>query len=288
MAAIDLPFSVDLKDQIAVVTGGGGVLCSEMAMALAACGARIILLSRRQEKADAAAQRIRTAGYEAEGFACDILDRPALEAVRDEVLEKYGRIDVLINGAGGNDPRGTASVEQITPESLAAADESVRTFFELDPEGLRFVFDVNYIGTVVASQVFAKTMAETGNGTIINVSSMSAFKPLTKVAAYSSAKAAINNFTQWLAVHLAPAGVRVNAIAPGFFLTEQNRTLLTNPDGSYTPRADKIVSNTPMGRFGDADELIGALLYLSCRKSSGFVTGTILPVDGGFDAFSGV
>ena len=195
---------------------------------------------------------------------------------------------MLLNGAGGNHPKGTTSNERLTAADLAAADPGLKTFYDLDPAGIQFVFNLNILGTLLPTQVFTKGMVERGRGTILNISSMNAFRPLTKIPAYSAAKAGVSNFTQWLAVHFSQAGVRVNAIAPGFFLTDQNRALLTNPDGSLTARGNKIMSLTPMGRFGDPEDLVGAVLWLLDDAAAAFVTGVVLPIDGGFNAFSGV
>lgn len=281
-----VPFTIDLEGKTAVVTGGGGVLCGEMAVALAECGAGVAVLSRKLENAEVVASRIAEAGGIARAYACDVTDRASLDATNAALESDLGPCDILINGAGGNAPSGTASVEVLEPEHLE--DDEARTFFELDPDGIEFVFDVNFIGTVAATQVFSRRMAERGAGCIVNISSMAALTPLTKVASYSAAKAAVNNFTEWLAVHLAGVGVRVNAIAPGFFLTRQNEALLTNEDGTFTARGDKIVEHTPMGRMGRADELIGCMLWLVSDTAASFVTGTVIPVDGGFNAYSGV
>ena len=222
----------------------------------------------------------------------NVLDKASVESACAKILEKYGAVDILLNGAGGNNPKGTTTRDNLTPEEVEALDadgaiEGVKTFFDLDPAGISFVFNLNFLGTLIPTQVFARGMAKTG-GTIINVSSMNAFRPLTRIPAYSGAKAAVSNFTQWLAVHFAPVGIRVNAIAPGFFLTDQNRTLLTNPDGSLTARADKIITHTPMSRFGVPADLDGTLLWLADRDFSAFVDGVVIPVDGGFAAYSGV
>jgi NAD(P)-dependent dehydrogenase (short-subunit alcohol dehydrogenase family) len=283
-----VPFKVDWTGKVAAVTGGSGVLCSRMAVALAGCGARVAVLSRRQAAVNAVEDEIQAAGGEAVGISCDVLDRTAIEAANQTIEDNFGPVDILINGAGGNHPKGTASVERLSVEDLKSKDPDLRTFFELDQEGISFVFDLNFLGTLLPTQILARSMAERQAGTVINISSMSAFLPLTKVSAYSAAKAAVDNFTRWLAVHMSQVGVRVNAIAPGFFLTEQNRTLLTTEDGGLTPRGDTIVSQTPAGRFGQPEELIGTLLWLVDDKSSGFVTGIVVPVDGGFSAFSGV
>ncbi|MFT5126645.1 MAG: NAD(P)-dependent dehydrogenase (short-subunit alcohol dehydrogenase family) [Rhodothermales bacterium] len=280
---LNIPFSIDLSEKTAVVTGGSGVLCSEMAKALAACGAKVAVLSRTKAKVDAVAEAIIADGGTAMGVACDVTDRASVEAANVLITAEFGPCDILVNGAGGNSPKGTASKTH-----LKSGDSLDGSFFGLDAEGFRFVFDLNIVGTVLPSQIFAENMAARGTGNIINLSSMSAFTPLTKVSAYSAAKAAVNNFTQWLAVHLSGVGIRVNAIAPGFFLSEQNRSLLTNEDGSLTDRGNTIISQTPMGEFGTPDQLLGTLLWLASDAASGFVTGTIIPVDGGFSAFSGV
>lgn len=282
-----LPFKIDLSGKTAVVTGGGGVLCGAMAEALAECGANVAVLSRKLENAVTVADRIIAAGGSARPYACDVTDRDSIVSANAAIEAEYGPCDILINGAGGNAPSGTASVEVMQPEHLQPAD-GVRTFYELEPEGIDFVFDVNFKGTVEATQVFTRRMAERQSGCVINISSMSAFTPLTKVGAYSAAKGAVNNFTQWLAVHLAEMNIRVNAIAPGFFLTRQNEALLTNPDGTYSPRGNTIVAQTPMKRMGRADELIGCLLWLVSDEAASFVTGTVIAVDGGFNAFGGV
>ena len=280
---VNIPFSIDLSGKTAVVTGGSGVLCSEMAKALAACGANVAVLSRTKAKVDAVADAIIADGGSAIGVSCDVTDRSSVEAANATITNKFGPCDILVNGAGGNSPKGTASKTH-----LKDGNDLDGSFFGLDAEGFRFVFDLNIVGTVLPAQIFGEHMAKRGTGNIINLSSMSAFAPLTKVSAYSAAKAAVNNFTQWLSVHLSGVGIRVNAIAPGFFLSEQNRSLLTNEDGSLTDRSNTIISQTPMGEFGTPDQLIGTLLWLASDDASGFVTGTIIPVDGGFSAFSGV
>jgi len=281
-------FSVDLTGKVAMVTGGGGVLCGSMAKALAAVGAAVAVADLRKEAADAVAEAIAAAGGKAIGVACNVLERASLERANAEVEAALGPIDILVNGAGGNHPSGTTSKEYLFPEDLEGATEGLTTFYDLDPDGVKYVFDLNFLGTLLPTQAFTKHMARTGSGVIINISSMNAFTPLTKIPAYSGAKAAVSNFTQWLAVHMSKVGVRVNAIAPGFFLTDQNRTLLTQADGSLTPRGKTIIGQTPMGKFGSADDLTGALLWLVSDEAAGFVTGTVIPVDGGFSAFSGV
>ncbi|MBQ7897132.1 MAG: SDR family oxidoreductase [Clostridia bacterium] len=283
-----LPFKIDLSGKVAVVTGGGGVLCSMFAKALAQNGAKVAVLDLRLDAAKKVAKEIVEAGGIAEGYECNVLKPDSVKGAREAILADFGRADILINGAGGNNPKGTTDKEYLEKEDLEKAGSELKTFFDLDPEGVEFVFNLNFLGTLIPTQVFARDMAERGIGNIINVSSMNAFCPLTKIPAYSGAKAAISNFTQWLAVHFSRVGVRVNAIAPGFFVTDQNRALLFKDDGSATPRTEKILAATPMGRFGEAEELIGTLLWLVCDEASGFVDGTVIPVDGGFNAYSGV
>lgn len=267
----------DLKDKVIVATGGGGVLVGTMARALGRMAARIAVLDIIGEAADRVAQDIVAAGGEAIGIETDVLDRESVERARDVVLERFGTVDVLINGAGGNKPQATTSPEL--------------PFFDLPPDAVRWVFDLNFLGTFIPSQVFGQVMAERGKGVILNISSMNAFRPLTRIPAYSAAKAAVSNFTQWLAVHMAQEyspHIRVNAIAPGFFLTHQNRFLLIDEGtGELTPRGKTILQHTPMGRFGDPQDLIGAVVWLLSDASS-FVTGVVVPIDGGFSAFSGV
>lgn len=279
---------VELSGKTALVTGGGGVLCSSMAKALAESGAKVAVADLKKESADAVAEEIRAAGGEAMGVECNVLEKPSLEAALKEVNDSFGAIDILINGAGGNHPLGTTSKEYLEKEDLAKAEEGVKSFFDLDPKGIEFVFNLNFLGTLLPTQVFSKGMVEKGSGVIINISSMNAFCPLTKIPAYSGAKAAVSNFTQWLAVHFSKVGIRVNAIAPGFFVTAQNKALLMNEDESLTERGQKIIDQTPMGRFGKPEELLGTLLWLVSEKDSGFVSGTVIPVDGAFAAFSGV
>lgn len=274
------PIYADLKDKVAVVTGGSGVLCSQMARALAENGAKVVILNRTREKGLQVAECI---GDNAIAIAADVLDKASLESAREEILKKWGRISILINGAGGNNPMATTQDEQYDP-----AAQDVQDFFSLDPGGIRQVFDLNFQGTLLPTLVFAKDMIGMPGANIINLSSMAAYQPMTKVMAYAGAKAAINNFTSWLATYFAKSGIRVNAIAPGFFATEQNRALLFNEDGSPTARTGKILAATPMGRFGEPKELIGALLFLASDQAAGFVTGTVVQVDGGFMAYSGV
>ncbi|MDD4097203.1 MAG: SDR family oxidoreductase [Lentisphaeria bacterium] len=285
---MSVPFKIDLAGKVAVVTGGGGILCSVMAEALAECGAKVAILDLRKEAADQVATAIKAKGGTAMGVACNVLERASIEAAEQEVRAAYGACDILINGAGGNNPKGTTSNEQMSKADLTNTNPDIKTFFDLDPKGIEFVFNLNFLGSLLPTQVFSRAMAEGGKGVIINISSMNAFKPLTKIPAYSAAKAAVSNFTQWLAVHMAPMGIRVNAIAPGFFLTDQNRALLTTPDGGLTPRSHKILNHTPMAKFGEPADLLGALLWLASDQAAGFVTGTVIPIDGGFSAYSGV
>lgn len=285
---VKLPFQIDLKDKVVVVTGGAGVLCSGFCRALAQCGAKVAVTERDIDKAYVLAEEIRADGGIAEGFEANVLVKESLEKAREEILAKFGTCDILINGAGGNNPRGTTTKEYLYPEDLKNAADDVTTFFDLDPAGVEFVFNLNFLGTLLPTQVFARDMAEKTGCSIINISSMNAFTPLTKIPAYSGAKAAVSNFTQWLAVHFSKVGIRVNAIAPGFFVTAQNQSLLFNEDGTPTPRTGKILAATPMDRFGTPDDLTGTLLWLCDEGASGFVNGVVVPVDGGFSAYSGV
>lgn len=274
-----LPFKVDLSEKVAVITGAGGVICSEFARALAECGAKVALLDIDAASAQAVADSI---GDGAIAIGCDCLNKADIERARDEVHAAFGEVNFLVNGAGGNHPRATTDNEYMTPDL-----SGVKDFFALEESGIRFVFDLNITSAFLVTQVFAKDMVKTGGG-IVNISSMNAFTPLTKIPAYSAAKAGISNFTQWLAVHFAPCGIRCNAIAPGFFVTKQNKGLLFNADGTPTARTGKILAATPMRKFGEIDDLIGCLLWLADDGASGFVTGTVIPVDGGFSAYSGV
>ncbi|MFB5662788.1 SDR family oxidoreductase [Alteribacillus sp. HJP-4] len=285
---MNVPFHVDLDGKTAVVTGGSGVLGKEMAFALAACGAKVAVIGRSKDKLDIVVKEIKENHGKALAVPANVLSKVELQQAYQTIQSELGACDILINGAGGNHPSGTTTKDTLEPQDLHNVEEDTRTFFDLDEDGVDFVMRLNFLGTLLPSQVFTKQMAEKGEGVIINVSSMNAFSPLTRIPAYSGAKAAVSNFTQWLAVHLAPTGVRVNAIAPGFFLTEQNRSLLLKEDGSLTERADKILSQTPAERFGRAEELTGTLLWLADNRSSSFVNGIVVPIDGGFSAYSGV
>ena len=280
-----LPLNTDLTGKVAVVTGAGGVLCSMFSRALAAAGAKVAMLDINEEAVTNFAASIREEGYTAKGYRCDVLDKASLEAVHEAVFKDFGPCDILLNGAGGNNARANTDLEHYNPGDL---EREVKTFFDLEQPGVEWVFRLNFIGTLLPTQVFGKDMVEREGCNIVNVSSMNAFTPLTKIPAYSGAKAAISNFTQWLAVHFAPAGIRVNALAPGFFVTNQNRDLLFNPDGTPSARAGKILAATPMGRFGEAEELVGTLLFLVNNEAAGFITGVVIPIDGGFNAYSGV
>jgi NAD(P)-dependent dehydrogenase (short-subunit alcohol dehydrogenase family) len=283
---IKLPFQIDLTGKVAVVTGAGGVLCSIFSETLAAAGAKVALLNRTYEKAAAVAERIRSEGGAAVAYAANVLDKSTLKRVHEQVLSDLGKCDILINGAGGNSPAATTTKEYYEPGDEQS--DELRTFFNIEQEGIEEVLNLNFMGALLPTQVFAPDMLGREDCTIINISSMNAYTPLTKIPAYSAAKAGVSNFTQWLAVHFSKAGIRVNAIAPGFFVTEQNRALLYNPDGSATARTEKILAATPMGRFGQREELLGTLFYLISPEASGFVNGVIIPVDGGFSAYSGV
>ena len=282
---MELSFQPNLTNKVAVITGGAGVLCREFAKALAQCGAKVAILNRTLSKAEDLAAEICGNGYEAAAFQVDVTDAASVEAAHQAVLAKYGKCDILINGAGGNHPKATTDQEYF---DQAGMDAGVKTFFDLQDSDMEFVFNLNFIGTLLPTQAFAKDMLGRKGCTILNISSMNAYTPLTKIPAYSGAKAAISNFTQWLAVHFSKEGIRVNAIAPGFFSTEQNKKLLWNEDGTPTARSGKILAATPMGRFGEPQELLGALLFLVDERAASFVTGIVIPVDGGFSAYSGV
>ena len=277
--------NTDLTNKVAVVTGAGGVLCSNFAKTLARAGAKVALLDINEEAAKTFADEINAEGGVAKAFKCNVLDKENCYAVADAVMAEFGPCDILLNGAGGNNARATTDKEYFFPGDL---DEDSKTFFNLDAEGVSFVFNLNFLGTLIPTQAFARQMVDRDGCNIINVSSMNAYTPLTKIPAYSGAKAAISNFTQWLAVHFSKVGIRVNAIAPGFFSTKQNAALLFNEDGTPTPRTGKILAATPMGRFGKSEELDGALLFLVNNEAASFITGIVIPVDGGFSSYSGV
>lgn len=274
-----LPFRINLSGKVAVITGAGGVICSEFAKALAECGAKVALLDINYDQAKKYAEEI---GENALAVRCNCLDKNSIAEAEKTVTEAWGVANILINGAGGNNPKATTDNEYMTADLEGAKD-----FFALDESGIRFVFDLNIMSAFLVTQVFARGMVKTG-GNIINISSMNAYRPLTKIPAYSAAKAGISNFTQWLSVHFAPCNIRCNAIAPGFFVTNQNRGLLYDGQGKPTARTGKILAATPMKRFGEIGDLTGALLWLASDEASGFVTGTVIPVDGGFSAYSGV
>ncbi len=276
----------DLKNKICAITGGGGVLGTSIAKGLGSVGVKTAILDLNKEMAENTAKIIRKeTGSDSIGIETNVLDRNSLESAKKQINDSFGKIDLLINGAGGNSPKATTQKEQMDKNDL---DNLENTFFGLDISGFDFVFDLNFKGTLLPSLVFTMDMVEKGKGVVLNISSMSAYKPLTKIPAYSAAKTAVNSFTEWLSVHMAPVGVRVNAIAPGFFLTNQNRFLLTDEKtGELTARGEKIISNTPMHRFGQPVDLNGTVLYLLSDISS-FVSGVIIPIDGGFNAFSGV
>lgn len=277
--------NTDLTGKVAVVTGAGGVLCSEFAKVLANAGAKVALLDLNFDAANEFAKEIVNKGGCAKAYACNVLDKEACEKVANEVLKDLGSCDILINGAGGNNPRATTDKEYF---ELGDIEDDTKSFFDLDKSGVEFVFNLNFIGTLLPTQAFVKQMIGKKGCNILNISSMNAFTPLTKIPAYSGAKAAISNFTQWLAVHFSKVGIRVNAIAPGFFSTKQNAALLFNEDGTPTKRTKKIIDATPMNRFGKTEELSGAVLFLLNNEAASFITGVTLPIDGGFSAYSGV
>ena len=278
--------SHNLNGKVVVITGAGGVLCSEFARALAAKGAKVAMLNRTLEHAQVHADDICAKGFTAKAYQVDVLDKASIERAHEQVLKDFGKCDILINGAGGNHPKGTTTKEYFEPGD--ETDENVVSFFDLEESSIAKVFDLNFMGTLLTTQVFAKDMIGREHCTIINISSANANRPLTKIPAYSGAKAAISNFTQWLAVHFSKCGIRVNAIMPGFLVTRQNKDLLFDADGNATPRTEKILAATPMNRFGEPRELLGTLLYLADDEASGFVNGVVIPVDGGFAAYSGV
>ncbi len=278
-----LPINIDFSGKVVVVTGAGGVICGAMARAFAQAGAHVAALDLNGEAVNALADEMTQAGYVCRGYTANVLDRDVLASVHEQVRADLGPCDILVNGAGGNNPKATTDNEyqhEAKPEG--------KSFFDLAPEGVDFVFRLNFQGTLLPTQVFAEDMVERGSGCILNISSMNSFIPLTKIPAYSAAKAAISNFTQWLATHFAGTGIRCNAIAPGFLVSAQNRGLLFHEDGTPTARSAKILAGTPMGRYVDADELIGATLFLCDDRAASAITGIVLPIDCGFSAYSGV
>jgi NAD(P)-dependent dehydrogenase (short-subunit alcohol dehydrogenase family) len=281
---------MDKMNKVAVITGAGGVLCGIIAGELAAIGYKTALLDINENAVGELAEKLRGKGFAAKGYGADVLNKTSLFEACEKIRADFGVCELLINGAGGNNQAATTDAEFYRPKRgiEACSEIKERTFFDLTESGVDFVFNLNFKGTFLTTQIFAKDMAERGSGNIINISSMNAFTPLTKIPAYSAAKAAVSNFTEWLAVHFAPVGIRVNAIAPGFFITNQNRNLLFDGAGNPTARSQKILRNTPMNRFGDPKELLGAIRFFADDENSGFVTGVVLPIDGGFNAYSGV
>lgn len=278
----------NLKGRVAVVTGGGGVLCGDFAKTLAKQGVKVAVLDLNEAAAQKVADEINADGGMAIAVGCNVLEKESMENARAIINEKLGTCDILLNGAGGNNPKGTTTKETLEKIDLIEKNDDIKTFFDLDANGISFVFNLNFLGTLIPTQVFARDMAEKENTCIVMVTSMNAYRPLTKIPAYSAAKAAVKNFTEFMAVHFADVGIRVNAIAPGFFSTNQNKTLLWNEDGTPTDRTKKILNATPMKRFGESEELTGALLFLCDEAYSSFITGTSICVDGGFSAYSGV
>ena len=278
----------NLKGRVAVVTGGGGILCADFAKSLAKQGVKVAILDLNVAAAQKVADEINADGGVAIAVGCNVLEKESMENARNVIAEKLGTCDILLNGAGGNNPKGTTTKETLEKIDLIEKDENIKTFFDLDANGISFVFNLNFLGTLIPTQIFARDMAEKENTCIINITSMNAYRPLTKIPAYSAAKAAVKNFTEFMAVHFADVGIRVNAIAPGFFSTNQNKALLWNEDGTPTERSKKILNATPMKRFGESEELTGALMFLCDEAYSGFITGTSICVDGGFSAYSGV
>ena len=278
----------NLRGRVAVVTGGGGVLCGDFARTLAKQGVKVAVLDLNEAAAQKVADEIVADGGVAIAVGCNVLEKESMEKAREVINEKLGTCDILLNGAGGNNPKGTTTKETLEKIDLIEKNDDIKTFFDLDASGISFVFNLNFLGTLIPTQVFARDMAEKENTCIVMVTSMNAYRPLTKIPAYSAAKAAVKNFTEFMAVHFADVGIRVNAIAPGFFSTNQNKTLLWNDDGTPTARTNKILNATPMKRFGEASELSGALLFLCDEAYSSFITGTSICVDGGFSAYSGV
>jgi NAD(P)-dependent dehydrogenase (short-subunit alcohol dehydrogenase family) len=280
---LNLPLTHDYTGKVVVVTGAGGVLCGDMARAYAQAGAKVAALDLNEAAVLKLAEEVTAEGFIMKGYKANVLELEALEAVHQQILADLGPCDILVNGAGGNNPRATTDNEY-----QHEAKEGQKTFFDLDQSGIDFLFKLNFQGTLLPTQVFAKDMVERKSGNILNISSMNAFTPLTKIPAYSGAKAAISNFTQWLATHFAGTGIRCNAIAPGFIVSAQNKALLFNEDGTPTARTAKILAGTPMGRFADSHELLGGMLFLTDDNFASAVTGVILPIDCGFAAYSGV
>ena len=280
---MNLPLNINFSGKVVVITGAGGVLCGTMARAFAQAGAKVAALDLNEEAVKKLADECKAEGYICKGYKANVLEHEALEEVHARILEELGPCDILVNGAGGNNPRATTDNEY-----HHEAAEGQRTFFDLDADGVDFVFRLNFQGTLLPTQVFAKDMAEKGAGSILNISSMNSYIPLTKIPAYSAAKAGVSNFTQWLATHFAGTGIRCNAIAPGFLVSNQNRALLFNEDGTPTARSKKILSGTPMGRFVDSEELLGGVFFLCDERAASAITGVVLPIDAGFAAYSGV
>lgn len=280
---MNLPLNVDFSGKVVVITGAGGVLCGTMTRAFAQAGAKVAALDLNEEAVKKLADECKAEGYICEGYKANVLEHEALEEVHARVLEELGACDILVNGAGGNNPRATTDNEY-----HHEAAEGQRTFFDLNADGVDFVFRLNFQGTLLPTQVFAKDMAEKGAGSILNISSMNSYIPLTKIPAYSAAKAGVSNFTKWLATHFAGTGIRCNAIAPGFLVSNQNRALLFNEDGTPTARSKKILDGTPMGRFVDSEELLGGVFFLCDERAASAITGVVLPIDAGFAAYSGV
>ena len=278
------PFVHDFADKVVVVTGAGGILCSFFAKEFARAGAKVALLDLNEEAAQGYADEIVEAGGQAKAYKANVLEKESLRSAKEKIVADLGPVDILVNGAGGNNPRATTDNEYHETD----LPEETKTFFDLDQSGIEFVFNLNFLGTVLPTQIFAEDMIGRLGANIINISSMNGFTPLTKIVAYSGAKAAVSNLTEWLAVHFSHVGLRVNAIAPGFLVSKQNEKLLFNEDGSPTARAGKILDGTPMGRFGEPNELIGGLLFLADEKAASFVNGVVLPIDGGYNAYSGV
>lgn len=286
-----VPFNINLSGKTAVVTGGSGTLCSAMAYGLAVCGAKVAIIGRNKEKLASVSEKLTKDALDeynknviVKGYSCNVINKDELSAAYETIKNDLGNCDILINGAGGNQPGAITSIEMLKKEK----EDSDYSFWNLDEDRIRDVMDLNYMGTLLPIQVFTKDMVEKRSGSIINIASVTSILPLTKVMAYGNAKSAILNLTQWLAVHFGESGIRCNAIAPGFYAAEQNHDLLFNADGSYTDRARKIIAVTPMGRFGNPEELIGAALFLASDETASFVNGIVLPVDGGYSAYSGV